>query len=155
MSAAELRARGQEDFGVLVNILLQDAAAAAQCLPWALDLFEKALGLRSALAPSVDAASGPAAPGHGQGIRPAAGLFFALADRVCALLPGRRGDEKPDRSYARELEMLGALLAWMLASRERLAICTDAWSTWCVAVVGLRSSRSSFCAAATDSRCLC
>ena len=121
LSAAELRARGQEDFGVLVNILLQDAAAAAQCLPWALDLFEKALGLRSALAPSVDAASGPAAPGHGQGIRPAAGLFFALADRVCALLPGRRGDEKPDRSYARELEMLGALLAWMLASRERLA----------------------------------
>jgi len=124
LSAAELRARGQEDFGVLASLPLQDlqdAAAAAQCLPWALNLFEEAIGLRSAMGPSLDAASGPAAPGPGKDFRPAAGLFFAMADRVCARLPDRRGGEAPNHGYVRELEVLEALLAWMLASRERLA----------------------------------
>ena len=121
LSAAELGARGQEDFGVLASLLLQDAAAAAQCLPWALDLFEEAIWLRNAMDRSVDAVSDPVAPGPGMDFRPAAGLFFALADRVCARLPDRRGGEAPDRGYVRELEALEALLAWMLASRERLA----------------------------------
>merc|ERR1719174_437965 len=70
---------------------------------------------------SVDAVSDPLAPGPGMDFRPAAGLFFALADRVCARLPDRRGGEAPDRGYVRELEALEALLARMLTSRERLA----------------------------------
>jgi len=127
-SEAELQSRGEKDFRALIDLLGKDGsgrAAAAQCLPWVLQQFDRALELRSSLGPTPKAEEGGHNVRPGGDFRPVVGLFFSLASEACSWL--QAGDaEKTDADASLgdslpALEALRALLDWMLNSRERLS----------------------------------
>ena len=127
-SEAELLSGGEQDFRALIGLLGKDGsgrAAAAQCLPWVLQQFERALELRSSLGPAPETEKGGHKVQPGGDFRLVAGLFFSVVSEACSWLPA--GDaEKTDADASPcdrlpALEALRALLDWMLNCRERLS----------------------------------